>query len=126
MKVTSDTSNTSNKHNSDKDKISWLKESNKKEPVTFDSDKVICDISDNSDKEESDNKKSRNIITAGNIKQSCLLSRFVPECINNNKILIEGAPQYTYTNNKKIEKCQTRGAQICSKAGLMWLQIYTC
>ena len=87
-KVTSDTYNTSNNHSSDKDKVSHDKESNKKEPVTVVSDKVICDKSDKEDNEDFDKKKSRIKKASENLKQRCLLSRFVPDFIDNNKIAI--------------------------------------
>ena len=72
------------------------KESVNNKPSTFvsDNDKANVDKSDNLDEEESDNgqvsdkKNSRNNKTAENINQSHLLSRFVPEFINNNKITV--------------------------------------
>ena len=93
-KVTSDTSNTSNNHSSDKDRVSHERENEMLEPLTFVIDGTMCDKSDNSDKGESDKcqvidkKKSRKNKTAENVKQSFLLSRFVSECNDNNKMTI--------------------------------------
>ena len=93
-KVTSDTSNTSINHSSDKDRGSHERENEMLEPLTFVIDGTMCDKSDNLDKGESDKcqvidkKKSRKNKTAENVKQSFVLSRFVPECIDNNKITI--------------------------------------
>jgi hypothetical protein len=67
--------------------------------VTFvcDDEKVTSDTSDNSNKEDkedsyecqvSDKKKRVNNNTAENMNQSCLVSRFVPEFIDNDKITI--------------------------------------
>ena len=84
--MTSDTSNTSNNHSSDKDRVTHVQEKKMLEPVSF--------VIDNSDKEESDKcqvsdkKKSRNNKTAKNMKRSYLFSRFVQEFIDNNKITI--------------------------------------
>ena len=93
-KVTSDTSNTSINHSSDKDRVSHERENEMLEPLTFVIDGTMCDNFYNSDKGESDKcqvidkKKSRNNETTENIKQSYLFSRFVPEYIDNNKIII--------------------------------------
>ena len=77
-KVTIDASDTSNNH--DSDKVSHKKESGKK------SDK---EAKEDSDKwQVSDKKKRVNNNTEENMSQSFLLSRFVPEFINNNKISI--------------------------------------
>ena len=96
LKVTSDTSDCSNNPNSDNDKVSPKKESVNNKPSTFvsDDDKSNGDKSYYLYEEESgkgqvsDKKKSRNNKTTENMNQSCLLSRFVPEFIDNNKITI--------------------------------------
>ena len=95
-KVTSDTSDCSNNHDRDNEKVSPEKESVNNKPSTFvsDNDKANVDKSDNLDEEESDNcqtgdkKMSRNNKTAENMNQSCLLSRFAPEFIDNDTITI--------------------------------------
>ena len=74
VKVTCDTANTANSQSSEKEKVSHEKEIIRKEPVTDISDKVICGKSNKEDKEESDKFQ--------------LMSRFVPEFIDNNKIII--------------------------------------
>jgi hypothetical protein len=94
--VTSDTSDNFNNHDSDKDKESPNEENDKNKPFTIESekDKFIRNTSDKEDKEDSyecqvsDKKKRVNKNTAKNMSQSCLVSRFVPEFIDNNKITI--------------------------------------
>ena len=85
-KVTSDTSDNLNNYESDKDKVRSNEENEK--------EKIIGNKSDKEDKEDRDNcqvsdkKKRVNNNTAENMSKRCLVSRFVPEFIDNNKITI--------------------------------------
>ena len=80
-KVTSDTSDNSNNHDSDKDIVNPKKESDNKKQNTFVDDEEESDTCQVSLK-----KKRRISKTVKNTNKSCLLSRFVPEFIDKNKI----------------------------------------